>query len=59
MNKDITPRNDNHKKHGYWERYWNSGKVMYKCFYINGKGNGYEEWEWEYNANKVQLTFHL
>jgi len=45
MNKDIAPRNSKGQPHGYWKRYWD-GKLMYKCVFINGKVNGFEEYYW-------------
>jgi len=47
MNKDIEPRNDKGQAHGYWEVYWNNGKIWYKCVYINGKKNGLLEYYYD------------
>jgi len=44
MKKDIKPKNDKDQPHGYWELYYDNGKLHYKCLYINGKENGFEEW---------------
>ena len=43
MNKDITPKNEKNQRHGYWEYYWFTSNLMYKCVYYNGKENGFEE----------------
>jgi len=45
MNKEISPRNANGQRHGYWERYWD-GELFYRCVYINGKPNGVDEHYW-------------
>ena len=41
--KNITPRNENGQRHGYWKVYWTNGSITYKCFFNNGKYVGYEE----------------
>jgi len=46
MKEDIEPRNDNGQPHGYWEQYRPNGKLWYKCVFINGKQNGFEEYYW-------------
>jgi len=46
MNKDIEPTNTKGQRHGYWELYFGNGKLGYKCDYINGKENGFEEHYW-------------
>ena len=44
-NKNITPRNENGKPHGYWEYYHSNGKLWVKGNYVNGNRHGYwEEW---------------
>jgi len=43
MNKDIKPRNAKGESHGYWERYWSSGYLWYKCLWNNGLKVGYQE----------------
>ena len=50
--KNITPRNDKGKKHGYWESYRTNGSVYYKCFFNNGKVVGYSEFYWM-NGNEL------
>ena len=42
-NKDIEQYNDKDQQHGYWELYYYTGDLFYKCFYHNGKEVGYEE----------------
>jgi len=56
MNKNITPYNDKHKTHGYWEVYFTNGNIAYKCYHINDRLNGYEEYT--YNKKKIELTFY-
>jgi len=46
MNKNIIPFNDKGQPHGYWEYYWATGKLCYKCVFINGERNGFEEEYW-------------
>jgi antitoxin component YwqK of YwqJK toxin-antitoxin module len=47
-NKDITPRNENGNRHGYWEYYYSNGKLAYKGTYVDGNRHGY----WEvYHSN--------
>jgi len=59
MNKNITPRNEKGKPHGYCEMYWSDGRLSFKCFYINDKEVGYEE-EYHYFTNPhVNIIFHL
>jgi len=48
MNIDITPRNKEGQRHGYWEFYNTNGKLWSKGKYINGNQDGY--WEF-YNTN--------
>jgi len=60
MSKDIMPRNDKGEEHGYWEYYWVTDTIGFKCYYINGELNGYEE----YHNNilkpfNIILTFHI
>jgi len=55
--------NDNGQKHGYWERYYRYGTLLfYKCYYVNDEENGYEEY-YTYNINdeisQFELLFHL
>jgi len=47
--KNITPRNDKRKAHGYWELYFPNDSIMYKGFYNNGKKVGYEETYYYWN----------
>jgi len=51
MNENIVPRNVKGQPHGYWERYYSNSKLWYKCVYINGKKNGFEEW---YSCGKLR-----
>jgi len=53
--KDIKPYNDKGEKHGLWVEYL-GGELWYKCYYVNNKENGYEEY---YYHNEVELAFHL
>jgi len=32
--EDITPRNENGERHGYWESYWDNGELENKTYYI-------------------------
>ena len=43
--------NENNKKHGYWEEYWENGKLWDKGNYLNGKRHGY--WEQYYPNGKL------
>jgi antitoxin component YwqK of YwqJK toxin-antitoxin module len=40
----------NNLKTGYWEYYWENGKLWYKGNYVNGIQEGYWEWYWS-NGN--------
>ena len=40
QDKDITPRNKQNKRHGYWERYHNNGQLHDKGSYVNGNQVG-------------------
>jgi antitoxin component YwqK of YwqJK toxin-antitoxin module len=47
MNKQILNKNQYNasgNRHGYWDRYYLNGQLIYKGNYINGKQHGY--WEW-------------
>jgi len=59
MNKDITPLNDKNQPHGYWESYFDNGQLCYKCVYINGKENGFEEWYWDNDGKLSEKTYYL
>jgi len=65
MNKDITPTNAKGQPHGYWEVYHWGGNLIYKCVYINGEENGFEEWYWDNDGKgkgkgKVKIkNYHL
>lgn len=56
MSKDTRPRNENGLAHGYHEVYFNNingnndinGVLSYKCYYVNGEEEGYEEdYDWD------------
>jgi len=59
MNIDITPKNEKNQPHGYWGVYWNNGKIWYKCVYINGKENGFEEEFYNYDGTLRHKIYHL
>jgi len=47
MKKDKIPRNAKGQPHGVWEQYWNNGELAFKCVYINGNINGFDElYDW-------------
>ena len=56
MNKNITPYNDKHKTHGYWEVYFTNGNIAYKCYHINDRLNGYDE---DHTNKSTLIQFHL
>jgi len=56
MKIDILPYNDKGEKHGYWEKYHSNGDLMYKCFYVNGRLNGYDE---DYFLGKNEICLYL
>jgi len=41
--RNIQPRNNKERKHGYWEMYWSNGMLFYKCNYVNGLELGFDE----------------
>jgi len=56
--KDIMPRNDKDQRHGYWVYTFNGYEIFYfKCFFINGVRNGYEEEV--LNECFMGINFHL
>lgn len=55
MSKDIKSYNDKKQPHGYWEVYL-EGMLFYKCFYVNDKEVGYEEY---HEDNYIELAFYL
>jgi len=58
-NKGITPYNNKHQRHGYWEMYYSSnGQLMYKGFYQNNKLVGYDEDYWN-NGKLTKKTYYL
>jgi len=52
MNIDEKPKNKESQRHGYWEYYYNNGKVQYKGYYINSKRDGL--WEWYYDNGQLK-----
>jgi len=59
MNKDITPYNTKDQRHGLWELYWNNGKLRFKCIYINGKENGFEQLYWGGDGKITYKNYYL
>jgi len=57
--KEISPKNDKGQRHGYWEQYWTTGKIWYKCVYINGKKNGLLEYYNDNNGKTTEKKYHL
>ena len=57
----MPPLNISHEfncdAHGYWERYTYLNILWYKCYFINGKDTGYEEYYQNYT--KIIIRFHL
>jgi antitoxin component YwqK of YwqJK toxin-antitoxin module len=43
--------NENGERHGYWEEYYDNGKLAYKGNYVNGKRHGY--WESYYSNGEL------
>jgi len=61
MKKAITSFNDKKKAHGYWQVYYTNGRLWAKCYYINGRRVGYEEYySHEINPkNEYAIIFNL
>ena len=59
MTKNITPRNDKNQRHGYWEWYQYDYTLWYKCYYVNGKLVGYNEYYHNFTETKVELRFYV
>ena len=59
MKNDKMPYNDNYQPHGYWERYHYNGELWYKCVYINGKVNGFDEIHWYDDATITHKNYYL
>ena len=52
------PRNDKDQRHGYWQYRFNDyNSFYYKCFFINGFRNGYEEEV--LHDSFIRINFHL
>ena len=58
-NKDIIPYNDKGQRHGYWEFYFNTGQLMYRCFYSNGNANGFAEQYCWTDGKVTEKTYYL
>ena len=39
-NIDLKPRNNKNQQHGYWEHYYDNGKLEFKGNYVNGQRHG-------------------
>ncbi len=39
------PFNEQDQRHGYWEVYWDNGRVHYKGYFINEVRLGLSEWQ--------------
>lgn len=59
MNENITPINEKYQAHGYWEVYRNDGKLFCKCFYVNGRMNGYIEIHVLRHTKIIDIRFNL
>ena len=58
MKKHKISYNAKGQRHGLWERYHYNGQLWYKCVFINGKENGFEEWYWD-DGNITTKIYHL
>jgi len=58
MKKNKEPRNAKGQRHGYWEYYVNTGKLCYKCVFINGKLNGFSEL-YNIDGKLTEKTYYL
>ena len=56
--KDITPRNEQGQRHGYWEDYYENGQLMSKGNYVNGKAHGYWK-DYSYNGKLEYKTYYI
>jgi antitoxin component YwqK of YwqJK toxin-antitoxin module len=56
--KDITPYNNKHQRHGLWCAYFADGKLWHKSFYQNGIKVGYEE-DYSYNTKLSRKKYNL
>lgn len=56
--KKIQPYDNKNEPHGYWQNYCNINKILYKCYYKNGRLIGYREY---YNLDSTPntKTFYL
>jgi len=57
-NKNLEPRNTKGQAHGYWEVYWDNGRLCFKCIYNNSQGIGYEEW-YDYYDCKLTKSYYI
>ena len=58
MKKDIRPYNDKGQPHGLCEYHWYNGQLQFKCVYINGKENGFEEY-YNNDGKVTDKTYYL
>ena len=56
--KDITPYNEQGKRHGYWEYYHKNGQLWFKGNYVNGNRHGYWEDYWS-NGQLIDKTYYI
>jgi len=59
MTKDQRPKNDKGQAHGYWEYYYNNNQLAFKCVYINGERNGFEEFYTLWEGKLREKTYYL
>jgi len=58
MKNDKMPYNDKGVQHGLWERYHYNGELWFKCVYLNGNPNGFEELYY-CNGKLTHKKYHL
>lgn len=57
QNEDITPINDKRRSHGYWEIYWDTNRLRYKSFLVNGVEYGFQT-NHTFNSEIIDKYYH-
>lgn len=57
--KELHPLNEKTQLHGFWEKYFESGKLAYKGLYINGVMHGpwFDTWQNEKPAHSGTYNY--
>jgi len=59
MKEDLKSTNAKGQAHGLWKIYWDHDHLFYKCVYINGKKNGFDELYLNTDGKITDKRYHL